>query len=30
MESGADIILEEWDPIQLECGCEIAVWRSRS
>ena len=28
--SGADIILEEWDPIQLECGCEIAVWRSRS
>lgn len=27
---GADIILEEWDPIQLECGCEIAVWRSRS
>lgn len=26
---GADIILEEWDPVQLDCGCEIAIWRSK-
>lgn len=25
-----NIILEGWDPIQLDCGCNIEVWRTKS